>query len=85
MPFTLPELPYAQDALEPHVDAKTMEIHRTKHHAAYGTNANKALEGTPVAEASVEDVCRKFGELAKEKHGPVRNNAGGAATSRSTS
>lgn len=77
MPFELPSLPYADDALEPTIDGKTMEIHRTKHHNAYVTNANKALEGTPLAGASVEDVCRRFRELPADKQVPVRNNAGG--------
>lgn len=77
MPFELPALPYADNALEPTIDAKTMDIHRTKHHQAYVTNANKALEGTPLASASVEEVCRRFKELPADKHGPVRNNAGG--------
>lgn len=77
MPFELPALPYADNALEPVIDAKTMDIHRTKHHQAYVTNANKALEGTALASASVEEVCRRIKELPADKHGPVRNNAGG--------
>jgi superoxide dismutase, Fe-Mn family len=77
MPLSLPNLPYAQDALEPHIDAATMGIHHGKHHAAYVTNANKALEGTPFAEWSADDLCRKLGELPADKKGPVRNNAGG--------
>ncbi len=77
MPFTLPNLPYAENALEPHVDARTMEIHRGKHHNAYVTNANNALAGTPMAEWTVEQVCRRLKEVPTDKMGPVRNNAGG--------
>ena len=61
MHVTLPQLPYAFDALEPHIDARTMEIHHGKHHAAYVTNLNKALEGHPdLAELSVEDLLKQF-------------------------
>ncbi len=77
MPLTLPTLSYAPEALEPHVDAATMQIHHGKHHAAYVTNANKALEGTTFAEWSAEDLCRKLTELPEDKRTPVRNNAGG--------
>jgi superoxide dismutase, Fe-Mn family len=77
MPFTLPALPYAFDALEPHIDAQTMQIHHGKHHQAYVTNANKALEGTKWAELEPVDVIRKLTELPEDKRGPVRNNAGG--------
>ncbi len=77
MPLTLPPLPYAFDALEPHIDAKTMEIHHGKHHNAYVTNANKALEGTPFAEWSGEELVRKLSEIPEDKRGAVRNNAGG--------
>src|SRR4051794_29667722 len=56
MPFQLPDLPYAHDALEPHIDARTMEIHHGKHHQAYVDNANKALDGTEWADRSVEDI-----------------------------
>lgn len=79
MPFTLPALPYATNALEPHIDAQTMEIHHGKHHQAYITNANKALEGTPWADKSVEEVIRHLDQLPADKQGPVRNNAGGHA------
>ncbi len=79
MPFELPPLPYAFDALEPHIDAKTMEIHHDKHHKAYVDNANKALEGTEWADKPVEDVLRNLDKLPADKQGPVRNNAGGHA------
>ena len=59
MPFTLPELPYAENALEPFIDQKTMNIHRTKHHQAYVDNLNKAVDGTPWAAMSIEEICRK--------------------------
>jgi superoxide dismutase, Fe-Mn family len=72
MAFELPQLPYAYDALEPHIDAKTMEIHHTKHHAAYTTNLNAAIEGTDLAGATIEEI------LAKGTDTPaVRNNGGG--------
>ncbi|MFV0372562.1 superoxide dismutase, partial [Microbacterium sp.] len=79
MAFELPPLPYAPDALEPHIDARTMEIHHDKHHQAYITKANEALAGTPLADASVEDVLRQLGSLPADLQGPVRNNAGGHA------
>jgi Fe-Mn family superoxide dismutase len=77
MPLTLPTLPYAFEALEPHVDTQTMQIHHGKHHAAYVTNANKALEGTPFGEWSADDLCKRLGELPDDKRTVVRNNAGG--------
>src|ERR687895_1762549 len=73
MAFTVPPLPYDFDALEPHIDAKTMEIHHDKHHQAYVDNANKALEGTDWADASVEDVLLNLDSLPEDKRGPVRN------------
>jgi Fe-Mn family superoxide dismutase len=79
MAFTLPDLPYPFDALEPHIDARTMEIHHDKHHQAYVDNANKALEGTDWADKSVEEVLQNIDELPEDKRGPVRNNAGGHA------
>jgi Fe-Mn family superoxide dismutase len=79
MPFTLPPLPYDFAALEPHIDARTMEIHHGKHHQAYVDNANKALEGTEWADRSVEDVLRNLDQLPEEKRTAVRNNAGGHA------
>jgi Fe-Mn family superoxide dismutase len=77
MSFELPPLPYSIDALEPHIDARTMEIHHGKHHQAYVTNANAALEGTALADAPVEEVLCKLDTLPADKQGPVRNNAGG--------
>ena len=79
MAYELPVLPYAYDALEPHIDAKTMEIHHTKHHQAYITKANAALEGTEFADLPVEELCARLGELPEEKRGAVRNNGGGHA------
>ena len=71
MAFTLPELPYASDALEPHIDARTMEIHHGKHHAGYTKKLNAAIEGTEMANASIEEL------LASPANGAVRNNGGG--------
>ncbi|HZW08709.1 MAG TPA: superoxide dismutase [Phycisphaerales bacterium] len=79
MPLTLPQLSYPYNALEPHIDAKTMEIHHTKHHQAYINNANSALEGTQWAGKSVEDVLRALETLPENIRTPVRNNAGGHA------
>ncbi len=79
MPFTLPELPYAYDALEPTIDARTMEIHHTKHHQAYVDNANKALEGTEWANASIENVLASLDAMPDDIRTAVRNNAGGHA------
>lgn len=77
MAYVLPTLPYALNALEPVIDAMTMEIHSQKHHAAYVTNANKALEGTKWAELPAEQMITKLAELPDDKRAPVRNNAGG--------
>ena len=79
MPFTLPDLPYAYDALEPTIDARTMEIHHGKHHQAYVDNANKALEGTEWADNSVESVLASLAALPDDIRTAVRNNAGGHA------
>jgi Fe-Mn family superoxide dismutase len=73
MAFTLPELPYAFDALEPHVDARTMEIHHGKHHAAYVNNLNAAIEGTDLAGKSLEELMAIVSTLAPA----IRNNGGG--------
>ncbi len=79
-PFTLPELPYAYDALEPHIDAKTMEIHHSKHHAAYVNNANKALAGNEdLSKMSVWDLVAHLDEVPDEIRTTLRNNAGGHA------
>ncbi|MFN0011427.1 MAG: superoxide dismutase [Phycisphaerales bacterium] len=77
MSHTLPTISYPLNALEPSIDAKTMEIHSQKHHAAYVTNANKALEGTRWADMPAEQTLAKLSELPDDKRGPVRNNLGG--------
>src|SRR5512134_4053793 len=77
MPHTLPALPYDFAALEPHIDAQTMQIHHGKHHQAYVTNANKALEGTKWADMDPVDVIKNLKDIPEDKRGPVRNNAGG--------
>src|SRR5206468_8290108 len=79
MPFELPDLPYDYDALEPHIDAETMRIHHDLHHGAYVTNANAALEGTQLADASVESVLTNLDSLPEDKQTAVSNNAGGHA------
>ena len=79
MPFSLPDLPYAHDALEPTIDARTMEIHHGKHHQAYVDNANKALDGTDWANASVDSVLASVAAMPEEIQAAVRNNAGGHA------
>ena len=66
MPFQLPPLPYPTNALEPHIDARTMEIHHDKHHAAYVTNLNKAVEGTPFDNQPIEEVAAQHREGARE-------------------
>lgn len=79
MAFQLPALPYAFDALEPHIDARTMEIHHGKHHAAYTTNLNAALEGTEWASKSIEEILTHLDALPEAKRTAVRNNGGGFA------
>ena len=79
MPFTLPDLPYDYDALEPHIDAKTMEIHHDRHHKAYVDNANAALAGTEWEKRPVEQVLIEIDVMPEEKRAAVRNNAGGHA------
>ena len=79
MPFTLPDLPYAYDALEPTIDARTMEIHHSKHHQAYVDNANKALEGTEWADSNVDSVLASVSAMPDDIQAAVRNNAGGHA------
>ncbi len=73
MPFTLPDLPYAFDALEPHIDAQTMQIHHDKHHQAYVDNLNKAIAGTEYENKSLEEIMQHISKLAPA----VRNNGGG--------
>ncbi|MFQ5526854.1 MAG: superoxide dismutase [Thermoanaerobaculia bacterium] len=76
----VPELSYSYDALEPHIDARTMEIHHSKHHAAYVTNLNKALEGhDELAAKSVDDLLRDMGSVPEKIRGAVRNHGGGHA------
>ena len=77
MAFSVPDLPYDYDALEPHIDEATMRVHHDKHHQAYVDKANAALEGTEWADRDVEDVLRNLSSLPGDKQAPVRNNAGG--------
>jgi superoxide dismutase, Fe-Mn family len=77
MAHELPPLPYDYNALEPHIDAQTMEIHHSKHHQAYVTNLNAALEGTEWADRDVEEVIRSLDALPEDKRTAVRNNGGG--------
>ena len=78
MPFTLPALPYAYDALEPHIDARTMEIHHTKHHQAYVNNLNAALEKAPQLEGkSLDDLMKSINSVPEAVRTAVRNNGGG--------
>lgn len=79
MAYTLPPLPYAFDALEPHIDARTMEIHHDKHHAAYVANVNKALEGSPLADLPIEELIRDLEKVPEAIRTAVRNNGGGHA------
>ena len=79
MAFSVPALPYDFDALEPHIDAKTMEIHHDKHHAAYVTNLNAALEGTEWMDRPIEAVLTSLEIIPEDKRTAVRNNGGGHA------
>jgi len=79
MAYTLPPLPYAYDALEPYIDQKTMEIHHDKHHAAYVTNLNKALEGTGLGDEPVEQLIAHLDKVPEKVRTVVRNNGGGHA------
>jgi Fe-Mn family superoxide dismutase len=79
MAFSVPDLSYAFDALEPHIDARTMEIHHDKHHAAYATNLNAALEGTEWAEQTLDAVLTSLDSIPEDKRMAVRNNGGGHA------
>ena len=79
MAYTVPDLAYPFDALEPHIDARTMEIHHDKHHAAYVTNLNAALEGTEWMDRPIDAVLANLENIPEEKRAPVRNNGGGHA------
>lgn len=80
MAYELPPLPYANDALEPHIDARTMEIHHDRHHNGYVTNVNKALEGQPdLASMPIEELLRNINSVPESIRTSVRNNGGGHA------
>ena len=79
MAYELPSLSYGYDALEPHIDARTMEIHHTKHHQAYINKVNAAIEGTALESKSIEDLVSDLASVPSDKQGAVRNNGGGHA------
>ena len=79
MAYSLPELPYAYDALEPHIDARTMEIHHTKHHQAYITKVNDAIAGTEFDGQPIEQLVANLSAVPEAIRGAVRNNGGGHA------
>ena len=79
MAYSLPNLPYAYDALAPHIDAKTMEIHHTKHHQAYITKVNDAIAGTQLEGTTIEALVSELNEVPENIRGAVRNNGGGHA------
>ena len=79
MAYSVPDLPYGFDALEPHIDARTMEIHHDKHHAAYVTNLNAALEGTEWMDRPIDAVLASLDIIPEDKRAAVRNNGGGHA------
>lgn len=79
MAFQLPDLPYAKDALEPSIDAQTMEIHHDKHHAGYTSKLNAAVEGTSLENQSIEEILRNFNSVPSDIQTAVRNNGGGYA------
>jgi superoxide dismutase, Fe-Mn family len=79
MAHSLPDLPYPKDALEPHIDAQTMEIHHGKHHQAYINNLNGAIEGTEFEQMPIEDLLRDIERVPNDKRTVVRNNGGGHA------
>lgn len=79
MAYELPTLPYDYNALEPHIDARTMEIHHTKHHQAYINKVNDALAGTDLEGKAIEDVISNLSAVPEDKRGAVRNNGGGHA------
>jgi len=77
MAYSVPDLPYDYDALEPHIDEATMRVHHDKHHQAYVDKVNAALEGTEWADKPIEDVLKNLSSLPSDKQKPVRNNGGG--------
>jgi Fe-Mn family superoxide dismutase len=77
MAYTLPDLPYAHDALEPHIDARTMEIHHGKHHATYVSNLNAALDGTEWMDRPLDALLASLDIIPEDKRTAVRNNGGG--------
>ena len=77
MAYSVPPLPYAYDALEPHIDKATMEFHHDKHHQAYVDKVNAALEGTALADTPIEDVIADLATVPEDKRGAVKNNGGG--------
>jgi Fe-Mn family superoxide dismutase len=77
MAYSVPDLPSAYDALEPHIDEATMRVHHDKHHQAYVDKVNAALEGTEWADKPIEEVVKNLNDLPADKQGPVRNNGGG--------
>ena len=77
MAYELPELPFAYDALEPNIDARTMEIHHSKHHAGYVAKVNAAIEGSELESKSVEDLVSDLSGVPDDKRGAVQNNGGG--------
>lgn len=79
MAYSLPDLPYAHDALEPHIDARTMEIHHGKHHNGYVTKLNAAIEGTDLGSKSVEELISDMNAIPEGIRGAVQNNGGGHA------
>ncbi|MCO4327943.1 superoxide dismutase [Staphylococcus hyicus] len=77
MAFELPKLPYGYDALEPHIDKETMEIHHSKHHNTYVTKLNDAVKGTELEDKSIEELIANVNQLPEDKKTAVRNNGGG--------
>ena len=77
MAYSVPDLPYPYEALEPYIDSETMHLHHDKHHQAYVTNVNAALEGTEFADAPIEEVLKSLDRIPDDKRNAVRNNGGG--------
>jgi superoxide dismutase, Fe-Mn family len=77
MAYSVPDLPYAYDALEPHIDEATMRVHHDKHHQAYVDKANAALEGTPLEGTAIEEILKDLDQVPADKRTAVRNNGGG--------